>query len=214
MGRRNGRSGSAGLTARTYHEVLQEAARLLAGGEAETFESARRKAASRLGLSLHQRLPDNAEIEQALADYQRLFRSDSQPQHLHHLREVALKAMRLLECFEPRLVGPVLSGTADAHSPIHLHLFADNPEVVAVYLMDRHIPYEQDERRVRFAAEQWDLLPLFRFVAGDATLELTVYPAGGLRRAPLSPVDNRPMRRADAGAVERLLAAAPQDWSG
>lgn len=210
MGRRNGRGGTTGLSARTHQEVLQEAARLLAEGGASSYEAARRKAANRLGLSPHQRLPDNAEIEQALIGYQRLFRSDSQPLQLRQLREAALKALRLLERFDPRLVGPVLAGTADTHTPVHIHLFADNPESVALYLMDRHIPFEQDERRVRFAAEQWELLPLYRFVAGEVTLELTVFPAQGLRRAPLSPVDNRPMRRADVVAVAQLLAEEPQ----
>lgn len=214
MGRRNGRGGNTGLSPRTYQEILQEAARLMAEGGAGSFDAARRKAASRLGLSPHQRLPDNAEIEQALIDYQRLFRGDSQPQQLRHLREAALKALRLLERFEPRLVGPVLSGTADTHTPVHIHLFADNAESVALFLMDRHIPFEQDERRVRFTQEQYELLPLYRFVAGDVTLELTVFPAQGLRRPPLSPVDHRAMRRADANAVEQLLAKPDQDWTG
>ncbi len=206
MGRRRGNQGSgAGRnTGQTYEQVRQEAARLMADGEAVSFDAARRKAAARLGVVLRQ-LPSNAEIEQALVDYQRLFRSDSQPQQLRHLRESALAAMTMLADFDPRLVGPVLAGTADRHGPIHLHLFADQPESVAIFLLERQISFEHDERRVRFAADDWHLLPLFRFVAGDDLLELTVFHAGGLRRPPLSPVDNRPMRRANADAVRRLL---------
>lgn len=203
MKRRRGSAGTE-IGSRPYQQLVQEAARLLAQGEAAGFDEARRKAAARLGIGLRQP-PDNAAIEQALVQYRALFHGDNPQAELRQLRQTALKAMRLLARFEPRLVGPVLAGTAPPHSPVHLHLFADPPEAVAMFLLEQHIPYEHDERRVRFAAEQWESLPLYRFVAGDTTLELTVFPAQGLRRRPLSPVDNQPMRRADIGAVELLL---------
>jgi hypothetical protein len=200
------RRGSAGTEAgsRPYQQLLQEAARLLAQGEAAGFDDARRKAAARLGFSLRPP-PDNAAIEQALVQYRTLFHGDRRLAQVQQLRQTALQAMRLLARFEPRLVGPVLTGTAPPHSPVHLHLFADPPEAVALFLLDQRIPYEHDERRVRYGAEQWDTLPLYRFVAGDTTLELTVFPVQGLRRRPLSPLDNQPMQRADSTAVERLL---------
>lgn len=181
---------------------------MLAEGGAATFDAARRKAQERLGSGPLRPPPANAEIEQALIEYQRLFQGDTQPRALRELREAALHAMRLLAPFDPRLVGPVLAGTADSGSIVYLHLFADTPETVAVFLMDRQIPFEHDERQVRFGPEQRELLPLYRFVAGDIVVELTVFPAHGLRRPPLSPVDNRPMRRADTAAVEQLLTAA------
>jgi hypothetical protein len=208
MRRRHG-PGSGDGDSRPYQQAVQEAARLLAQGEAAGFDDARRKAVARLGVSLRQ-LPTNAAIEQALQQYRALFQADDQALQLRHLRQTALHAMRLLARFEPRLVGPVLAGTAAPHSPVHLHLFADAPEAVALFLLDHHIPCAHDERRVRYTADTWETLPLYRFVAGDTTLELTVFPAHGLRRRPLSPVDNRPMPRADAAAVEQLLdAAAP-----
>jgi hypothetical protein len=191
-------------TSRAYHQVVQEAARLLAQGEAIGLDDARRKAVMRLGVSLRH-LPDNAVIEQALVQYRFLFQADSHAAQLRHLRQTALQAMRLLARFDPLLVGPVLAGTAPPHSPVHLHLFADTPEVVALFLLEQHIPCEHDERRVRYTPDNWETRPLYRFIAGDTTLELTVFPAQELRRRPLSPVDNRPMRRADAAAVERLL---------
>ena len=39
-----------------------------------------------------------------------------------------------LSPFSPRLVGPVLNGTADHNSAINLHLFADSAEAVAITL--------------------------------------------------------------------------------
>ena len=45
-------------------------------------------------------------------------------------RSIALSAMEILSPFSPRLVGPVLHGTAAANSAINLHVFSDTPELV------------------------------------------------------------------------------------
>ena len=209
MKRRRGAALHAGSDSRAYQQVVQEAARLLAQGEAVGFDDARRKATNRLGITLRQ-TPDNAAIEQAMLRYRILFQTDDQAEQLRHLRQTALQAMRLLSPFEPRLVGPVLTGTALPHSPVHLHLFADTAEAVALFLLERNIPYAHDERRVRYTPDTWENLPLYRFVAGDITVELTVFPAQGLRRRPLSPLDSRPMQRADAAAVIQLLDSETQ----
>ena len=37
-------------------------------------------------------------------------------------------------------------------------------------------------------------------------IDATVFPVDGIRQAPISPVDGRPMRRADASELEALLA--------
>jgi len=48
-------------------------------------------------------------------------------------------------------------------------------------------------------------VPAFRFAIGAHELLVEVHPADGIRQAPLSPIDQRPMRRANARAVEALL---------
>lgn len=169
------------------------------------FALAKRKAAARFGVSDRRNLPSNQEIEQSVIAYQRLFHADSQPRRLRRLREAALQAMGMLKDFEPRLVGPVLTGTADVHSPVNLHLFADTPEEPGFFLSGRHIPYELGERALRMEANGWKHYPLYRFIAGEIPMELTVFPTDGLRAAPLSPVDGRPMRRAAIAAVRALL---------
>lgn len=186
--------------------LAQEAARLMADEGVQGFAAAKRKAAERLGLPANRHLPTNLQVEEALIAHQRLFRADSQPMRLRRLREMALQAMRLVADFQPRLVGPVLAGTADAHSPVNLHLFAETPEQVDLLLMERSIPHSWDERLVRLNADRQERFPLCRFMAADVTVEMTVFPPVGLRQAPLSPVDGRPMRRAALDAVEQLLA--------
>jgi hypothetical protein len=193
-----------GDTSRAQRQLVQEAARLLAHGEAGHIDEARQKAARRLGITSHWPV-DNPAIEQALRDYRELFHKDAQAEQLRQLRREALHAMRLLAPFDPHLVGAVLSGALQPDAPVHLHLFADSAESVAIFLMDQNIYSELGERRVRYAAGQEDRLPVYRFMAGNTRLELTIFSAHGLRRRPLSPIDGRPMARANAVAVAQLL---------
>ncbi len=169
------------------------------------FFVAKRKAAERFGVTDGAVLPKNTEIESALVEYQRLFGGASHEQSLHAQRSAALLAMRRLQAFEPRLVGPVLSGTATAHSDVQLHLFAETPESVAISLMDQGIRHEITARRVKMNAERVLEYPGVRFEINDHAIEATVFPTDGIRQAPASPVDGRPMRRADVSELEALL---------
>jgi hypothetical protein len=186
--------------------IAQECARLIVEEGIQNFGAARRKAALRLAINDRTLLPDNVAIEQALLDRQRLFHADRQVIHLRGLRETALDAMRFLARFRPRLVGPVLSGAAGPHASIHLHLFADSPEEVTLFLMERQIPFETAEHRLSMASGARVCLPVFRFTAGEARIDLTVFGPLAEREAPLSPVNGRPMRRAGPTEVQTLLA--------
>ena len=89
-------------------EIAQGAARLLVDGNAASFSDAKRKAAANLGYSDLRNLPDNLSVQSALIDYLRLFEGEVYVQRLDAMRRAALKVMRILESFSPRLVGPVL----------------------------------------------------------------------------------------------------------
>ena len=190
---------------RVRHLIAEEAARIMAEEGIRDFLLAKRKAASHLGAEGTRNMPRNQEIESALQAYQALFQSDRQAQRLQALRETAIQAMRLLERFEPRLVGPVLHGTAGVNGVVELHLFADTPEDVGFVLDDAGIPFDLHDIRVRTTHHGHQTFPGYRFVAGDTVVELAVFPTDGLRNAPLSPVDGRPTQRASLTRVERLL---------
>jgi hypothetical protein len=187
--------------------LAQEAARVMAEHGIRDFLVAKRKAAERFGVTDGAVLPKNTEIEMALVDYQRLFGGDSHTESLHAQRSAALHAMRQLSGFEPRLVGAVLSGTATEHSDVQLHLFAESPEAVTIWLLDQGIRHEITARRVKMNAERVLEYPGVRFEVDDQAIEATVFPTDGIRQAPVSPVDGRPMRRADVADLEALLAA-------
>jgi hypothetical protein len=177
----------------------------MAGEGIRDYALAKRKAALRLGAEDTQHMPSNVEVEQALVDYQRLFMGNSQPRALRRRRELALRAMEFFGEFQPRLVGAVLAGTAGEHSDINLHLFCDMPETVVLFLMERNIPFEQGSKRVRVSRDQVQAYPVYRFLADDIGIEVMVFPTAGIRQAPLSPIDGKPMRRAPSEAVQRLL---------
>jgi predicted nucleotidyltransferase len=185
--------------------LAQEAARIMAEHGIEDYRQAKRKAADRLGVNDVAVLPKNVEIEAALRAHQRLFGRDTHDNSLKEQRRIALETMRLLDEFQPRLVGSVLTGTATAHSDINLHLFADSSETVVIRLLEMGVPHEFYERRVKMDAERNVNYPALRFESGGRSVDATVFPIDGIRQSPYSPVDGRPMRRADAREVSALL---------
>ncbi len=185
--------------------IAQEAARVMAEHGIQDFRAAKRKAAERFGVAEEGSLPSNAEVEASLLEYQRLFAADTHGVTLRAQRNVALRAMRSLATFSPRLVGPVLAGTATPHNDVQLHLFADRPESVALNLLDRGVGHDVGEHRVRIDAERFQVFPSVQFEIDEQTIDATVFPVDGIRQAPISPVDGRPMRRADASELEALL---------
>jgi hypothetical protein len=187
--------------------VTELAARYMAEDGLASYHRAKKKAAHRLGMKGRYNLPDNREIEAVLSQYQRLFQSETQGEHLYKKRQTALATMRFLADFSPRLVGPVLSGTAGEYSVVDLHIFTDTMEEVGLVLSEYGIPYEIGQRALRQDAKSVVRYPCYKFIAGEVTVELVVFPYKEIRRPPLSPVDNRPMRRADRATVEALMAA-------
>jgi hypothetical protein len=191
--------------------LAQEAARLMFEHGVDDYGFAKRKAAERLGAGEYAVLPKNSEIDAALAEYQRLFAHDTHADTLAEQRRAALDAMLLLADFEPRLVGPVLSGTATPHQEINLHVFSDTAEAVSIKLLDDHIQYRVAEHRVKMNADRVLQYPAVQFSVFDHPVDATVFPRDGIRQAPLSPTDGRPMRRASANEVRALVAAPPEE---
>lgn len=193
---------------RERNVVAQEAARIIVEQGVRDYRVAKIKAAERLGMSSRGSLPGNTEIEQAVSEHLLLFGGDAHATLLRELRLAAVAAMQLLEEFSPRLVGPVLAGTADENSAINLHVFADSPEAVALYLGDKNIACRLYERRLKSRPGRNtspDVFPGYEFACNGEAIEATVFAVDGIRQAPISPIDGKPMRRADEKAVRALL---------
>jgi hypothetical protein len=195
-------------------EIAQVAARLLIDGEADDFASAKRRAAAQVGVADSRALPDNREIQAAIIEHQRLFDAAATAARTRRLRETALRAMRFFAEFEPRLVGPVLHGTPFEHTPVTLHLFADEPERVIRRLLDARVPYHLAEQSRRVGKRELETYPMLETAMGDCDFELVVMPHLRLNHPPLSPLDGAPYRRLDAAALGTLLDSleAGEPW--
>jgi hypothetical protein len=121
-------------------------------------------------------------------------------------REAALRALEFFAAFEPRLVGPVLDGTADANAPVALQLYTDDADAVPRFLDEHDIPAEARSRRLRLDPQRTIDAPVWLFSAEELTFDLTVLPLDVLRQAPLSGIDEKPMKRASLAQLGAMLA--------
>ena len=191
-------------------EIAAAAARMIAEDGAD-YGTAKRKAA-RLILG-NQRvrgdvLPDNAQIEAEVREYQALFQGEEQSQHLLHLRRLALEVMEKFEDFAPYLTGAVLNGTASEHSDIHLQLFTESSKDVAVFLLNAGMDYEVSEtphfRRPDRSVET------LSFFWKHEVVHLAIYEQDDLRGGGRTSSGKR-IERADTTALRNLLAETGSD---
>lgn len=186
-------------------EIAQVAARFVAVDGINDYLTAKRKAALLIGANPERNLPTNQEVEQALIDYQNLFQAVNQKRLLFSLRRKSVKAMRFLSKYDPKLVGPVLTGTATEFTEIILHLFNDEPEEIGFHLDDNGIPFTCCEKSIRLNPNERINLPAYRFVAENDVILLVIFPERQKNLIPISSVTNKPMQRASLKKVESLL---------
>ncbi|MEE4638019.1 MAG: hypothetical protein V2J42_04710 [Wenzhouxiangella sp.] len=190
---------------RQRQEVAAEAARIIATEGQRSYLAAKHKAAERLGAASRGGLPTNAEIERALKEWQHLYGGPEHAERLRSMRLAALEAMEFLDPFQPRLVGPVLEGTADEHSRVCLHLFSEDPDAVVHYLMEHGIDFEQERRRIRWRDGHYREVDVVVVEAGDQTVEMTLMIGRDGIHPPPSPIDGNPVRRISQSELRTLI---------
>lgn len=186
-------------------EVAAEAARILATEGQHNYHAAKKKAADRIGVSERLALPSNIEVKEALRSYQALYGGPDHQRNIEKLRLIAVRSMQLLEEFQPRLVGSVLDGTANAYSRISLHVFADAVESVILFFLERSTAFAQEQRQIRWFNGEHRMVPVIIFEMDDTEVEMSVFEPVHLRQSPPSPIDGRPQHRATLAEVEYLL---------
>jgi hypothetical protein len=194
-------------------ELCLECARLMADEGVEDFQLAKRKAEERLGVPGRSALPTNREIDDALHDYLHTFHAEALRVGLLKYLQLAVGTMRMLAPFEPRLIGSVLRNHVTEFTPVKLHVFALTFEDVSRFLIEQGIPYRIADKRLRFNADRYQQLPACLFYMDDTMIEVVVFPLNGKKQAPLSPVDGRPMRRADLKEAECLARGCQESAS-
>ena len=137
--RRSKLSGKNNANSPSRQQIANQAAKLLASGNAKDYESAKLKAAKQLGIKLEGPLPSDTELDESLSSYQKLFNNSELEQRAFELRQLATRAMELLEKFSPRLVGGVQTGFITKSSPVILLVFADPLEDIDIFLIEKSL---------------------------------------------------------------------------
>lgn len=165
--------------AQIREEIASLAAKFIAEEGAEYGAAKRRAVKQLLG---NQKLngnilPENAQIEQQVREYQAIFFADSQPARLLHLRQLAALLMQELDAFNPYIIGAVLNGTAGEHSDIYLQLYTDNSKDVAIYLLNLGVDYEVSEHQ----GKRGEALETLSFIYKNEGVHLLVHDIDDLR---------------------------------
>ncbi len=186
-------------------EVAAEAARIIATEGQYNYHAAKRKAAMRIGVNERLALPANLEVQEALQAYLQLYGGEEHRENLGHMRSAAVEVMRFLDPWPSRLVGAVLDGTAGRHARITLHVFCDSPDSLVHHMMERGVPFRQEQRQIRWHDGAHRTLPLFVIEREPFLIEMLIFDELQVRQSPPCPIDGKPQRRATVEDVERLL---------
>src|SRR3546814_7799647 len=92
------------------------------------------------------------------------------------------------------------------YTTLFLSLYTDDADAVPRFLDEHRIPADARERHLRLDRTREGDFPVWIFSAEDLGFDLTVLPADALRQAPLSGIDEKPMKRASAAQLRELLA--------
>lgn len=188
--------------AHSREAIAHQAARLIVEDGMTDWGLAKRKAAQSLGLGSTENLPDQAELERALHDYQTLFLGEEHSTRIFQLRQAALRMMKELVDFHPWLTGHVLDGTANQHQAIELVLYADSAKEVEIELLNRGIEFEylrcNDEQAEVCLRLEWE------FPDRYTPVHLMIYPAKE-ERFELRSNGSHARTRMRMEALERLL---------
>src|SRR5438270_5634681 len=130
--------------------IAFEAARLMYERLETEYFTAKRKAAKRLCRNncKPEDLPSNAEIRDLIQTFARLHEGDKRTAHLRAMRLDALKLMRLLRQFKPRLIGSVMTGHVRKGSDIDVHVFSDSALAVTGALEAEGYQFDLERKQV------------------------------------------------------------------
>lgn len=191
---------------RIRRQIALLAARLMYSREYTEYFTAKRKAAQSLGLDCRYRprdLPSNAEIRDQIQALANLYEGEKRTERLREMRLEALRMMRLLAGFRPRLIGSVLTGHIRQGSDIDLHVFTDHLSAITTLLDEEHLQYTIEHKRVvKFGEER---MYTHVHLADRFSFELTVYGEDKVNYHFKSSITGRAIERASIAELEELL---------
>lgn len=187
-------------------QIAFEAARLMYDRQESEYYRAKLKAAQRIskGWVKPADLPSNAEIRDEIQSFARLLEGDSRTAELQAMRLAALRMMRRLAPFRPRLIGSVLTGHVRQGSDIDLHLFSDSAEAITHLLDADGLSYQVERKQVKKQGEERIFTHIH--VRSDYNFELTMYAPEQHSYVFKSSITGKAIERASIAQLEQFLA--------
>jgi hypothetical protein len=185
--------------------IALEAARLMYERVESEYFTAKRKAAKRLCRQQVKPadLPSNAEIREQIQVFARIHEGDKRTQHLREMRLEALRLMRLLRPFRPRLIGSVMTGHVRKGSDIDVHVFSDSVALVTDLLAQDGLQFDVERKQVVKFGEARVFTHVH--VHDRFNFELTVYPENKAHYVFKSSITGKAIERASIAELEELL---------
>ena len=148
-------------------------------------------------------LPSNREIRDQIQAWACLHEGQRRTENLRDMRLEALRMMRILRRFRPRLIGSTLTGHVRHGSDIDLHLFSDSIEAVATVLDEEGVPYAIERKQVRKHGEERVFVHIH--VDDRFPFELTIYASDKAHYVFKSSITGKAIERASIAELEQLL---------
>src|SRR5580700_2794618 len=191
--------------------IALEAARLMYARVETEYFTAKRKAAKRLCRQWvkPEELPSNAEIREQIQLFARLHEGEQRTVNLKDMRLHALRLMRLLCRFKPRLIGSVMTGHVRKGSDIDLHLFCDNVSLITDLLEQEGVQFDVERKQIVKHNEARVFTHIHVF--DHFNFELTVYAEDKAHYVFKSSITGKAIERASIKELEELIAAEYPD---
>lgn len=182
-----------------------EAARLLYHRYETEYYRAKMKAARKIcqGWVKPSDLPSNREIRNEILRFASMHEGDSRQEHLLDMRIEALRMLRLLKPFKPRIIGSTLTGFIRQGSDIDIHVFSGSVEAIVGLLDYEGMTYDVEHKRVRKHGEERVFTHIH--IQDRFPIELTMYPPDKAHYVFKSSITGKGMERASLAEFEAML---------
>ena len=191
--------------------IIVEAARLMYSRQETEYFRAKLKAARRIcrGWVKPSELPSNAEIRDEIQRMANLFEGESRFERLREMRFEALRIMRMLENFRPKIIGSVFTGHIRQGSDIDIHVFSASTDAVTGCLDYEGLEYSVERKRVKKNGEE--NLYTHIHIQDRFPIELTLYSPEKTSYVFKSSITGKAMERATLAEFEEFLRSEYPD---
>jgi hypothetical protein len=176
------------------------------------YYTAKRKAARLLRIEHRFKpgdLPSNAEIRDQIQALARMHEGEKRHDKLRAMRVEALRLMRKLVRFRPRIIGSVWTGHVRKGSDIDIHVFSNSQDAVTSILDEHGLQYDVERKRiVKFQEER---VFTHIHVYDRFNFELTLYGEDKVNYPFRSSITGKPIEKASIAELEAALRAERPD---